>query len=77
MNESDKNKVLTLSKEHPDWSDQTIADKLHLTRSSVWRIRSTVKSAIIDTTGWTDEEIALYEDFKIYKIHETSKPWYI
>jgi hypothetical protein len=77
LNEADKNKVLTLSKEHPDWSDQTIADKLHLTRSSVWRIRSTVKSAIIDTTGWTDEEIALYEEFKIYKKHETSKPWYM
>ena len=77
MNEADKNKVLALSKNHPDWSDQAIADELHLTRSAVWRVRSNGKSAIIDTTGWTDEELALYEEFKIYKKNQNEKPWYM
>ena len=68
-----------MHKEHPEYSDQSIADKLGLSRSAVWRFLSSyTKKAIIDTTGWTDEELALYEEFKIYK-KEKDKPkkrWY-
>lgn len=57
--------------EHPEYSDQTIADKLGLTRASVWRITSKIeKYAVIDTTGWSETEKQTYEEFKIFKKRE-------
>ena len=54
--------------EHPEYSDQTIATKLGLTRSSVWRITSKIEQySIIDTTGWTESEKQVYEDFQMRK----------
>lgn len=54
--------------EHPEYSDQTIATKLGLTRSSVWRITSKIEEySIIDTTGWTEAELQIYEEYKMRK----------
>jgi len=63
-----KKKIIDLHNDHPDWSDQHIADELKLTRSAVWRVTSKIeKYAVIDTTGWSEAEKQAYEEFKLHK----------
>lgn len=71
MDDKQKELVIKMHFEHPEYSDQSIADKLGLTRASVWRITSRVeKYAVIDTTGWSEMEKQQYEEFKLYKKRE-------
>jgi len=76
MDSSDKAKVLKMHKENPKYSHQTIADKLDLTRSAVWRVLSGDNNTPLDTTLWSDEEKAMYDEFKTYQKNKEKKPWY-
>ena len=68
MDKKTKKQVVDLHSEHPDWSEQHIADELGLTRSSVWRVLSKLQDySVIDTTGWTELELQQFEEFKVFK----------
>ncbi len=61
-------------------SDAQIAKQLKVSRSAVWRLRSTVKSlkTIVDGSVLSEEEQKLYDEFKLArKEAETRRPWWL
>jgi len=77
MDDELQKKVIGLIKDPKDYTDEQIAKKLKISRSSVWRVRDRLRTnPLINKNLLSDDELKLYNEYKEQQKTVYKRPWW-